>query len=355
MRGVFVVARRAVRGRRSGCRGRFRSLAAFSLLVVAFVPVPSGGATAAALPGTVLGWGLNSYGTIGDGTTDARRTPVNASAMPGWPAGVQVTAVSEPGGVVSALALTSDGRVLAWGANDNGQLGNNTTRDSYSPTFVQNGGGGQLSNIKAIASGAQSNYAITHAGQLLAWGKNDAGQLGIGTTVDSHVPYVVPLPAGDPVVHVASSVANVVALTASGALYEWGSIVSTSQLGATAQRNSPVQINCFLPAETVVTALSGAFSGGTMGVVATIGGVPGQVRLWGANGNGQLGNNTVTGPVNAATTPLLPVGTIVTTLTSANRRTFAVTSTGDVYVWGHNGQGQLGIGNTVQQQVPGLL
>src|SRR5436305_634401 len=118
-----------------------RSRIARSLLAVAMVLAVAGaflspGAARAALAssspgvGAVYAWGNNSNGQLGDGTTTARLTPVAVTLA----AGVTVSAGS--GGVDHSLAVGSDGKVYAWGYNSNGQLGDGTTTQRFTPVAV---------------------------------------------------------------------------------------------------------------------------------------------------------------------------------------------------------------------------
>jgi YVTN family beta-propeller protein len=130
--------------------------------------------------GTVWAWGRNDVGQFGDGTTTDRSlaaatglTGVNAiSAGPTW-----------------ALALKSDGSISSWGSNAYGQLGDGTTTPRLSPVTVS---GIPLSNgAIAVAAGGGANYALLADGSVRAWGRNAYGDLGDGTTTESHVPVVV--------------------------------------------------------------------------------------------------------------------------------------------------------------------
>ncbi|NIL44250.1 cell wall anchor protein, partial [Salinispora arenicola] len=80
--------------------------------------------------GTVLAWGRNFFGQLGDGTTADSSTPVAVSL----PSGITVTAITA--GDDHSLGLTSAGTVLAWGRNFFGQLGDGTTADSSTPVAV---------------------------------------------------------------------------------------------------------------------------------------------------------------------------------------------------------------------------
>jgi len=92
--------------------------------------------------------------------------------------GVTITAVAAGGDF--SLALKSDGTVLSWGNNSKGQLGNNTFVASYSPVPVLG-----LSGITAIAAGGSHALALKDDGTIYAWGYNEFGQLGDGTITSS--------------------------------------------------------------------------------------------------------------------------------------------------------------------------
>ena len=86
------------------------------------------------------------------------------------------------------LALKDDGTVWAWGKNQYGQLGDGTNITRYEPVQVKN-----LSGIVDIIVGKDQNqgdYAIArrHDGTLWAWGRNNNGYLGDGTTEDRYIP-----------------------------------------------------------------------------------------------------------------------------------------------------------------------
>ena len=89
-------------------------------------------------------------------------------------------------GVDQSLALKSDGTVLSWGFNSSGQLGDGTTTGRFTPGAVSS-----ASNIVAISAGFIHSLALTSDGTLLSWGNNLYGQLGDGTTTDRSTPVPV--------------------------------------------------------------------------------------------------------------------------------------------------------------------
>ena len=129
---------------------------------------------------TVVTWGDNSYGQLGDGTTTNRTSPVAVSGL------TEVVAVAA--GNNHTVALKSDGTVVAWGSNYLGQLGDGTTTDRTSPAAVPG-----LTGVVAMAEGVSRyhNVALKSDGTVVAWGSNNLGQLGDGTTISRYTPVAV--------------------------------------------------------------------------------------------------------------------------------------------------------------------
>jgi alpha-tubulin suppressor-like RCC1 family protein len=126
--------------------------------------------------GSVVTWGQNNDGQLGDGTTAKSPTPVPVTGLSG------ATAVA--GGYQHSLALLADGSVMAWGNSAVGQLGDGVfsgpetceTSCSTKPVAVTG-----LSNATAIAAGWGHSMALLSDGTVMAWGRNGFGELGDGT------------------------------------------------------------------------------------------------------------------------------------------------------------------------------
>jgi len=129
--------------------------------------------------GTIMSWGLNASGQLGDGTKTSRSTPVQVSGIS--------TAIAVAAGATHSVALLADGRVLTWGEAGRGQLGNGSTIDRTTPVQVTG-----LPAITAIGCGRDHTLAITAGGTLWDWGQNDYGQLGDGTLTRRTRPVLVP-------------------------------------------------------------------------------------------------------------------------------------------------------------------
>ncbi|WP_028192821.1 Ig-like domain repeat protein [Salinispora pacifica] len=286
--------------------------------------------------GAVLAWGENISGELGDGTTDNRNTPVAVNLPPS----TTITAIAA--GHNHSLALTSDGVVLAWGYNFFSQLGDGTTTNRNTPVEVDLPTG---TTVTSIAAGAVHSLAITTAGTALAWGGNYAGQLGDGTTDNRNTPVEVDLPTGTTVTSIAAGGVHSLAATSTGTAFAWGSN-NYGELGdgTNTDRLVPVAVN--LPPNTTVTTI--AAGGGVHSLAMTS---TGSALAWGYNYYGQLGDGTTTNR-NTPVEVDLPTGTTLTTIAAGGGHSLAMTSTGAALAWGGNYAGQLGDGTTNQSNTP---
>ncbi len=150
--------------------------------------------------GELFAWGGSGNGQRGDGTRGGGSPfpgPVNAY---GALAGRRIVAIAAAR--AHSLALTADGQVFAWGDNDSGQLGDGTETDRTSPAQVIMTGALAGKTVTAIAAGQVHSFALTSDGKLFAWGANGRGNLGDGTTTNRHSPVAVRMdgPLGDKII-----------------------------------------------------------------------------------------------------------------------------------------------------------
>jgi alpha-tubulin suppressor-like RCC1 family protein len=219
---------------------------------------------------------------------------------------VLLTSCSSGGQTGSATTTTQQEnplayKIAAWGANDKGQLGNGTTTDSNTTIMVST-----LTSVTAIFSATDHSLALKNDGTVWAWGSNWMGTLGTGTSAASNN---TPLQVTDP-------------------------IDSTGYLSG-------------------VTAISG-------GVVRSLAlKEDGTVWAWGFNEHGELGNGT-NGPGTQSTTPVEVTDstdstgylTDITAISAADTHSLALRKDSTVWAWGGNWVGQLG---TETSPVPGKL
>ncbi len=292
---------------------------------------PNGSTTCAlTTAGGVKCWGLNDHGQLGDNTTTNRYV---AGDVTGLTSGVVAIAT----GASHACALTTAGGVMCWGANNQGQLGDTTTNDSLAPVAVPD----LISGTVAIAAGSNHTCALTRAGGVKCWGYNASGQLGNNSAVDSHVPVdVVGFTAN--VVAIATGSHHSCALTAVGAVKCWG-LNDHGQLGDNSTTNSPAPVN-------VSSLASGAASIATTDNHTCALTSAGAVLCWGANNNGQLGDNTL---VDKSTPVAVNgLGTGVASIAAGSGHSCALTTAAAMKCWGKNDVGQLGDTTTTNKLIP---
>ena len=288
--------------------------------------------------GHIWAWGANVYGLLGNGTVDPEYAPT-ATTRPvqiPTPAGITFTAIAIYS--ASAYGLDANGHIWAWGVNAVGQLGNGTsgpTNDSSVPVQVTAPAG---ITFTAIAAGSESAYGLDTAGHIWAWGRNQYGQLGNPTIFASAVPVQVDAP-GITFTAIAAAASTAYGLDTEGHIWAWGNNVS-GQLGndTTIQSSVPVQVDA--PGITF-TAIS---AGGVEGSYGYGLDTNGTIWAWGANNYGQLGNGTTTNslvpePVTA------PPGIIFTAVASGRASGKALDTDGNLWTWGDNWAGQLGNGS----------
>jgi alpha-tubulin suppressor-like RCC1 family protein len=291
---------------------------------VTFVAAGGDHSLAVTSDGTVWAWGTNNNGQLGDGTTIDRSAPVRVNGLTNVPGGVKAVAA----GLQYSVALKNDGTVWAWGTNDVGQLGDGTTTNRTAPVQVSG-----LSGVTALVAGTGHALALKNDGSVWAWGANNMGQLGDSTTTDRSTP-----------VQVTGGMANVRALAAGlvhslaakndGTVWAWGGN-EAGQLGdgTITNHSTPIQVG-----------------GGLTGVVSLAAGSyhslavknDGTVWAWGSNGLGQLGDGTTTNH----SLPIQVSGGMTATreVAAGDQYSLALKSDGSVWAWGSNQQGELGNG-----------
>jgi alpha-tubulin suppressor-like RCC1 family protein len=199
--------------------------------------------------GAVYGWGYNAFGQLGDGTTTNRLTPIPV-ALPG---GTTVTAISA--GWSYSLALTSSGSVLAWGWNAEGELGDGTGVQRLTPVAVL----APATGVTAISAGSNHNLALRSDGTVLSWGLNNFGQVGDATFVSRMAPVPVLLPPGQAVTAIAAGGAHSLAvLRSNGTVLAWG-WNRKGQLGDGTQNDRSTPVAVALPGGATVTSLAGGY------------------------------------------------------------------------------------------------
>jgi alpha-tubulin suppressor-like RCC1 family protein len=334
--------------------------------------------------GTLWAWGNNSSGQLGIGTNSnspLTSSPVQVGTASNW------TDVAV--GNNFTVALNSSGQMFTWGNNSFGQLGNGTSSAVFSPSLI-------IPNVSwtVVEAGEDYAMAIRSDGMLFAWGKNNNGQLGIGNFTNKQIPTM--LESTTPWIGMSCGQAgnnsnqHSLGLKANGTAFSWGNN-STGALGnnqSSGNLNIPTAItpsvsniiavecgwgvsyirdvsgqvfasgsdatgavgnsqpssnsNVFIPVSIVPIGWS-SFSAGQNFTVALKS--DGTLWFWGSNANGLLGNGSIT-PSQAVSATQIGINTTWKMVSAGTNHILAINAAGELYAWGNNSNGQIGIGTT---------
>ena len=240
-----------------------------------------------------------------------------------------------------SLALTKSGEVYAWGLNESGQLGLGDKEDRFTPTKVPG-----LPRVKAIAAGLEHSLALTESGEVYAWGRNEYGELGLGDTEKRLTPTKVP--GLGRVTAIAAGEHHSLALTEAGEVYAWG----RNEYGQLGVGMGDYKIGLALVPTKVLEERVTAIAAGEHHSLALT--EAGEVYAWGWNEYGQLGVGTGDyEEIEVAVRPMKVPGLgRVTAIAAGWFHSLALTEAGEVYAWGWNELGQLGLGDTENRLTP---
>ena len=275
--------------------------------------------------GTVFAWGFDNEGQLGDGAPLVNQALKVQTQISGG-----VIAIAANGNY--SLALTSGGQIISWGSDDYGQLGNGGANlDNPSTGSVK---GAQNNNV-AIVAGIKHALALQADGTVLTWGDNAAGQLGVGATTPQQTA-PVQITNLQNIIALSAGFDHSLALKSDGTLLSWGSD-SAGQLGdstALAQQSTPVAVQ---GSSEIIGIASGIYHNVALKSDGTL-------LSWGNNDQKQLGNGSIlTQPIPVS------VGSAseIVAVSAGSYHSVALKTDGTLLAWGWNAAGQLGLGGSV--------
>jgi alpha-tubulin suppressor-like RCC1 family protein len=287
--------------------------------------------------GGVQCWGSNADGQLGNNSTMNSNVPI---PVPGLSSGVTAVGAGD-----SHSCVVKGGGVLCWGRNTEGELGNNSQNNSLVPVQVS----GLTSGVAAVVAGDYHTCALTTAGAVQCWGWNSYGQGGANPPYFLLTPQpVAGLSSG--VIAIAAGSEHTCALTAAGAVKCWGRN-QDGQLGngttTDTDASAPVQVTGLTSGVVAI----GAGYGHTCAATSA-----GAVMCWGWDSSGEIGPNAstctpTTNPPQCTTPIAVPGITGATAIAGGFELTCALTATGP-QCWGSNNSGALGNGGTVNSATP---
>ena len=325
----------------------------------------------------LFGWGINLYGTLGDGAYVDRPLPV---PIPPPTAEMQELGITRWSQVeITSMwnhnfAITPTGEMFAWGRNTMGELGdgsftNRSTPVRISPTPAMQTAGITNWNEAELFFFPRHAFALAPNGTLFAWGHNNTGQLGDGSFTNRATPVSVPLTqaminAGITNWNHAEIIGRgyfAYALAPNGALFGWGNnTYGRLGDGTTVNRNTPVPISVTPAMITAgITNWNHArfyFGGWQTFVIAP----NNQMFGWGVNVAGQLG----IGNFDVVTTPV-PIPSPTAAMQAAGitnwsqgtflpkwQSNFIIAPNGQMFGWGRNLSGELADGTFDNRHTP---
>ena len=229
-----------------------------------------------------------------------------------------------------SVFLCAPGGLSSSGSDYYGQLGNTTTGDHNLAVPVA-----ITDEVTMVSVQQQQAIVLGTDGTVWTWGQR------VGTTgVYDSIPYHVPGLSN--VTQVAMGFAHAAALRSDSTVWVWGSglygQLGNGQFGPSTVALAPMQV----PGLSGVTAIA---TGGyhTLALLAD-----GNIRSWGLNANGQLGDVTT----DNRASPVNVTGPTATAIAAGNNHSLMLRSDGSIWAWGSNGQGQLGDGTLVDKWGP---
>lgn len=231
------------------------------------------------------------------------------------------------------VALAVNGTVWGWGFNRSGQLCTGNDFSYDHPVQID------LSGVSSIAGAGDHTLFLMDDGRVEACGDNTYGELGDGTFSSSKEPVaVLGLPTSSPVVSISAAWSGSSALLADGQVWDWG-FNGQGQLGDGTVTNSDVPVEVKLPAAATEMYMGGSAANNGQTLVLL---VDGQIWAWGNNDYGQLGNggqSSSSVPVQATN---LPAAETFVAVATGGDFSMALDSRGNVWSWGDNSDGSVG-------------
>jgi len=282
---------------------------------------------------TIWSWGRNSYGAIGNGSE-----PIKAKAPSQESTGATNWAQIS-GGNDHTVAIKTDGTYWGWGHNSNGQLGNGTNNGIPSPSQI-----GPDNTWFAISAAKDRTVALKEDRTLWSWGWNPYGQIGDGSTSDKDIPTQESTGATD-WAKISAGDYFTLAIKENGTLWAFG-YNEYGELGDGTTNTSPNSGKHTPTQEATGSTKWSKISAGHDHSLALK--ENGSLWSWGRNSFGQIGDQTV----ETRTVPTKIGSETWVAIAAGHHFSLAIKNDGTLWAWGRNVQGQIGQGGSEPSSIP---
>lgn len=308
--------------------------------------IAAGGAhTVSYNDGKLYAWGRNNNSQVGNGEKGANQKVPVAIDLP-LPHGVLVADIKA--NLNFTLLLDTAGDVWAWGRNNEGTMANGTTDEVSKPTKIK-----ALDDafVIDIGAGQRHGLAVTDKGEVWVWGNNAKGQLGIApnSNVSPRKDNTLTPKKVEGLVNIKDAEGGgsfSLAMDANGKLYAWGDN-DNGQLGVNPEEAS----SRFTPQRVAgIEGKAKAIAAGKDHSVVLL--TDGTLKAWGLNYSGQLGNGSQT---NTYQPTLVNAPVRMKSISASGNFNLAISKDKKLYSWGQNLLGSLGTGNDENASTPVLV
>lgn len=292
--------------------------------------------------GTLFTWGTNTAGQLGHNERVVKSSPVQVGALTNWSlvaCGCSVSAENSG----TTFAVKTDGTLWGWGNNDYGAVGDNSVVRRSSPVQI-----GALTDWVTVSTNGFTSFAIDASGKLYAWGNNTEGELGLSLSASPSGRRSSPVQVG--------ALTNWASVSASGyraalaiktdnTLWSWGTMINgISGRNSNVRVSSPVQVGALTDWDKVKSGGAGRHC------VAVK--TDNTLWSWGANYNGQLGQN-ISITIQRSSPVQIGALSVWSDVSAGRDQSLFLRSVGSLWSCGlGSGTSETGLGDTINRSSP---